>query len=159
VASPTPSVTATPSSAAPQPALGPDCTDAEIQVRTEVGPTSATTTKLVYGGTFVLRLQISNISNRSCTRDVGSIAEELLIKQGSKKIWSSDDCVSDSQMPHDVRTFHPGALIAAVVRWSSYEDDPTSCKNSSTPAPVGTYQLIGRVGTKLSAPTSFTIQH
>jgi hypothetical protein len=138
--------------------LGVDCIDSEVLVTTSIVPTSPGAGKLQYGGTFILKLQIQNTSSRTCSRDVGSVAEELMIKHGSTKIWSSDDCTSGGPKPHDVRTFHPGDAVSATIQWSSYDITTNSCKASSTPAPPGSYDLIGRVGTKTSSPKAFEIQ-
>jgi hypothetical protein len=138
--------------------LGANCADSEVLVTTSIVPTAPGAGKLQYGGTFILKLQIQNTSSRTCTRDVGSTAEELEVKQGSTKIWSSDDCSSGGPKPHDVRTFHPGDAVSATIQWSSYDISGRSCKASSTPAAVGTYDLIGRVGTKSSSPKEFKIQ-
>ena len=135
-----------------------DCTDTDISVRVSISPTSATTTKLQYGGTFLLKLVIANTSDHACTRDVGAVPEQVLIEHGTTKIWSSDDCTSSTARAHDVRTFNPADAISAQVSWSSYEITTSTCKRSPTPAAVGAYQLIGRVGTKYSTPTAFTIQ-
>ena len=157
-----PSTVVTPATTPPvsessAPATSGTCTDAEMQVRAVISTTSTTTGKLQYGGTFTVKLQIANISARTCTRDVGSVPEELRIEQGSTKIWSSDDCVTASGKAHDTRTFHPGDAITAQVKWSSYDITTTTCVKSTTPAAAGSYELVGRLGTKLSAPTKFTI--
>ena len=164
-ASPSATATATASTApptagpSPKPStLGAGCVDSEVLVTTSIVPTSPGAGKLQYGGTFILKLQIQNTSARTCTRDVGSEAEELMIKRGSTKIWSSDDCSSGGPKPHDVRTFHPGDAVSATIQWSSYDITTNSCKASSTPAPPGSYDLIGRVGTKTSSPKAFEIQ-
>jgi hypothetical protein len=138
--------------------LGAGCVDPEVLVTTSIVPTSPGAGKLQYGGTFILKLQIQNTSSRTCTRDVGSVAEELMIKHGSTKIWSSDDCSSGVPKPHDVRTFHPGDAVSVTIQWSSYDITTNSCKASSTPAPAGSYDLIGRVGTKTGSPKAFEIQ-
>jgi hypothetical protein len=138
--------------------LGANCGDSEVLVTTSIVPTSPGAGKLQYGGTFILKLQIQNTSSRTCTRDVGSVTEELMIRQGSTKIWSSDDCSSGGPKPHDVRTFHPGDAVSATIQWSSYDITTNGCKASSTPAPPGSYDLIGRVGTKTSSPKAFEIQ-
>jgi hypothetical protein len=143
--------------AAPSTPLGAGCTDAEIAVQTAIMSTSAATSKLQYGGTFMLKLEISNASQRTCTRDVGSVAEELIVERGGNEIWSSDGCHAPGGVMHDVRTFHPGDTIFAQVEWSSYNVTKPECRRLSTPAAVGTYQLVGRLGTKTSAPTSFEI--
>jgi hypothetical protein len=156
-----PTVTTTPPSAGPSPkpsTLGVDCVDSEVLVTTSIVPTSPGAGKLQYGGTFILKLQIQNTSSRTCARDVGSVAEELMIKHGSTKIWSSDDCTSGGPKPHDVRTFHPGDAVSATIQWSSYDITTNGCKASSTPAQPGSYDLIGRVGTKTSNPKAFEIQ-
>lgn len=159
--------TTKPTTATAPPAVGPSpnastsgagCLDSEVLVTTSIGPTSPTAGKLQYGGTFILKLQIQNMSSRTCTRDVGSMAEELMIKHGTTLIWSSDDCSSGAPLPHDVRTFHPGDAVSATIQWSSYDITTHSCKASSTPAPPGSYDLIGRVGTKTSSPKAFEIQ-
>src|SRR5262249_18032907 len=139
--------------------LGAGCTDGEIAVKTAIMSTSATTSKLQYGGTFMLKLEISNASQRTCTRDVGSVAEELIVRHSGSEVWSSDGCPATGGITHDVRTFHPGDTIFAQVEWSSYNVTKPECRRNSTPAPVGTYQLVGRLGTKVSAPTSFDIVH
>lgn len=154
-----PTASTAPPTAGPSPkASGADCVDSEILVTTSIGPTSPTAGKLQYGGTFILKLQIQNTSSRTCTRDVGSVAEELMIKHGDALIWSSDDCSSGGPKPHDVRTFHPGDAVSATVQWSSYDITTRGCKASATPAPAGSYDLIGRVGTKTSIPKAFEIQ-
>jgi hypothetical protein len=76
---------------------------------------------------------------------------------GSTKTWSSDDCTSGGPVPHDVRTFDPGDAVSATVEWSSYEITTNGCGRSSTPAAPGSYDLIGRFGTKTSSPKPFTI--
>jgi hypothetical protein len=157
-ATPTASTTPTVRPSARPSTLGVDCVDSEVLVTTSIVPTSPGAGKLQYGGTFILKLQIQNTSSRTCSRDVGSVAEELMIKHGSTKIWSSDDCTSGGPKPHDVRTFHPGDAVSATIQWSSYDITTNSCKASSTPAPPGSYDLIGRVGTKTSSPKAFEIQ-
>jgi hypothetical protein len=127
---------------------GGTCTDTQIQVTPVIASTSASTSRLELGGTFDLRLKIRNISDTTCRRDVGTIAEELRITKGSTKIWSSDDCVHPKTPAHDIRTFGPGIEIYAEVKWDSYDITTTTCKKSSDPAPQGKYTLTGRVGTK-----------
>ena len=159
-ATPTTSASTPTPKASPKPStLGVDCADSEVLVTTSIVPTAPGAGKLQYVGTFILKLQIQNTSARTCTRDVGSEAEELEIKHGSTRTWSSDDCSSGGPKPHDVRTFHPGDAVSATVQWSSYDITTHGCKASSTPAAVGTYDLIGRVGTKSSSPKSFKIQN
>jgi len=120
--------------------------------------TAANTSKLQLGGTFDIKLKIQNISARTCTRDVGTVPEELYIIRGKTKIWSSDDCGPTPGTAHDVRSFKPGVLIYAELKWSSYDITTHNCKKGTTPAAADSYDLFARVGTKTSAPVKFTIE-
>lgn len=136
----------------------PVCSDQDIQVTATIESTSATESQLQYGGTFALKLKVKNVSDHTCTRDVGTEPEELKIMQGSRKIWSSDDCDgATGAKKHDVRTFGPNILIFAALTWNSYLNTAKSCTKGTTPAAKGTYQLYGRVGTATSKATEFKI--
>lgn len=125
----------------------PTCTDDQIRVTPVISSTSASTSSLVHGGTFDLKLKIRNVSTTTCRRDVGSNPEELRVTQGNTVIWSSDACARAGGKVHDVRTFGPDVEIYAEVSWNSYIITTTGCAKSSHPAPAGTYSLVGRVGT------------
>jgi len=153
--SPEPSTPPTSAPAAPRPSG--ECDDSELTVTVAIQSTSATVTRLQYGGTFAVSLAVKNSSKRTCTRDVGSVPEELIIKSGPTKIWSSDDCASPERVQHDVRTFHPGDVVVATVKWSSFSITANGCTKATTPAPVGTYTVTGRVDTKFSTPVTFKI--
>jgi hypothetical protein len=145
----------------PSPTLSPTgittCTDDQIKVTPVITSTSPTSSKLVHGGTFDLKLKIRNVSTVTCRRDVGSVPEELFITNASDaEIWSSDACAKAGGKTHDVRTFAPDIEIYAEVQWSSYNIADGGCAKSPTPAPVGTYTLTGRVGTA-SSTVPFTI--
>lgn len=126
-----------------------------MKITATIESTSSTTTKLQVGGTFALTMRISNISPRTCTRDVGAMPEELMVKQGTKTVWSSDDCPAKDATPHDIRTFHPGDLISANVLWNTFKTVHSCAKGSA--AKTGTYQVTGRVGTAHSSPVTFKI--
>jgi hypothetical protein len=129
-------------------------------VSATIESSSASVSRLQLGGTFVLKLKIQNVSTRACSRDVGSDPEELRITHGSTKIWSSDDCDgATGAKKHDVRTFQPNIMIQAQLTWNSYLNTATSCTKGKTAAPVGTYQLYGRLDTAESKATEFKIQN
>jgi hypothetical protein len=127
------------------------CTDAElaVTVTTEGGRVEFAQ------GTYVrIFLKIENIGTRGCARDVGATAQELRIAQGAVKLWSSDDCGAGTGS--DVRTLRPGEQIDQFnVTWNGRAS--TDCQTKPLPAP-GTYQLIGRFGTRWSEPVSLTIR-
>ncbi|MGC4859014.1 hypothetical protein [Micromonospora sp. DT41] len=128
------------------------CTDAEISVTSVVRSTS------VQRGTVVdLQLKIKNTSDRTCSRNVGADLQEIFIKSGAEKVWSSDTC--GKAQGSDVQSFTPGFERSYQVGWNGR--DATRCDGSGLAAgpfpPVGTYQVFARVGTKLSAPVKLTI--
>jgi hypothetical protein len=147
-------------SAPPSPSVSgsdvPMCTDAQIRVTPVISSTSATTSRLVLGGTYDLKLKIRNVSTTTCRRDVGSVPEELSIANAQHtQIWSSDSCPVAGGKTSDIRTFAPNIEIYADVKWSSY-DNEDHCTKAKNPAPAGKYTLTGRVGTK-TATVPFTI--
>lgn len=136
------------------------CTDAEMQVTTVITSTAQNTSKLQFGGTFDLKLKIRNLSDRACTRDVGSVPEELrVLDKKGHKVWSSDDCSPGKAKAHNVKAFAAGIEIYAELTWNTYHIAPNVCSKSATPAARGTYTLIGRLGSKTSKPLPFTIEN
>ncbi|WP_036376984.1 hypothetical protein [Micromonospora sp. ATCC 39149] len=127
------------------------CTDAEISVTPVVLPTSA------QQGTVVrLQLKIKNRSDRTCSRDVGADFQELFVKSGAEKVWSSDTC--GNVKGSDVQSFTPGFERSYQVDWNGR--DTSRCKdglaNGQFP-PAGAYQVFGRLDTKLSEPVKLSI--
>ena len=128
------------------------CTDAEISVTSVARPTS------VQRGALVdLQLKIKNTSNRTCSRNVGADLQEIFIKSGAEKIWSSDTC--GKAQGSDVQSFTPGFERSYQVAWNGR--DTTRCDGSGLAAgpfpPAGAYQVFARVGTKLSPAVKITI--
>ncbi|PWR05274.1 hypothetical protein DKT68_27890 [Micromonospora acroterricola] len=128
------------------------CTDTEISVTSVARPTS-----VQRGAVVDLQLKIKNISDRTCSRNVGADLQEIFIKSGAEKVWSSDTCgkVEGS----DVQSFTPNFERAYEVGWNGR--DTTRCDGGGLAAgpfpPAGTYQVFARVGTKHSAPVKITI--
>ncbi|MBQ0903542.1 hypothetical protein [Micromonospora sp. U21] len=128
------------------------CTDAEISVTSVARPTS------VQRGVVVdLQLKIKNTSDRTCSRNVGADLQEIFIKSGAEKVWSSDTC--GKVKGSDVQSFTPGFERAYEVGWNGR--DTSRCDSGGLAAgpfpPAGTYQVFARVGTKHSAPVKITI--
>lgn len=160
-----PSVAASPSAPPPTPTASgvvggtPACSDKDVKIWPEISSTDPQVTRLRYGGSFRIRLNIKNISDHTCTRDVGAAPEELYIMSGKTQIWSSNKCGRDTAVgkAHDVRTFQPGVQIYAELVWSSYDLTSNGCAKSPNPANLGTYDLYAGLGTKISPPVKFTI--
>ncbi|MFC5925345.1 hypothetical protein [Micromonospora vulcania] len=128
------------------------CTNAEISVVSVAQPTS------VQRGAMVdLQLRIKNTSERTCSRDVGADVQEIFIKSGAEKVWSSDTC--GKVQGTDVQSFTPNFERSYEVGWNGR--DTTRCDKSGLAAgpfpAAGTYQVFARVGTKLSEPVKLTI--
>ncbi|WP_410814624.1 hypothetical protein [Micromonospora sp. 067-2] len=128
------------------------CTDAEISVISVAQPTS-----VQRGAVVDLELKIKNTADRTCSRNVGADLQEIFIKSGAEKIWSSDTC--GKVQGSDVQSFTPNFERSYQVGWNGR--DTTRCDTNGLAAgpfpPAGTYQVFARVGTKLSAPAKITI--
>ena len=136
---------------APPPPGEEACSDSEISVIPVPERTS-----FKRGVTIQLRLKIKNISNRTCSRDVGADLQEIYIRLGVKLVWSSDTC--STVRANDVESFPPSLERDYQVPWNGR--DVSRCANgaASGDAPeAGEYQLFGRLGTKHSDPVRLTI--
>jgi hypothetical protein len=145
--SPPPSTAAAGAAASPAPNTG-ECTDAEMLV-TPV-PESATVRQ---GAHVRLTMKIRNTSNRSCSRDVGADMQELYLQQNGVKVWSSDAC--ERRRGNDVLTFPPSHEVSYYVIWDG-KSTAQGCTNRPV-APRGAYQVIGRLGTRVSNPVNLTV--
>lgn len=134
------------------PPAGPEvCTDEEMSVTPIPSRTS-----MKVGMTIEIRLRIKNVSGRTCLRDVGGDPQEVYLRLGGEKVWSSDTC--GRARGSDLRPFTPGLEHEYRVAWNGRKS--TSCEGDAANGPyaaAGTYQLFGRVGTKLSEPVMLTI--
>jgi len=160
VVSPSVSPSASPSSSATaaasdEPVDPRACTDAELKVTAK--PVATTVNR---GTSLLIYLLIKNVSDRTCTRDIGPDLQELRVVQGAERIWSSDDC--DPPRGSNVHTFQQGLEVSFNVEWNGKMS--TSCSTTvkrtpTGPAPdPGKYQVVGRVGTKLSDAVTLTIK-
>ncbi len=130
-------------------------TDAELRIIAKPTVTAANR-----GQNVLIYLYIKNISDRTCTRDIGPDLQELRIVEGADKIWSSDDC--GTARGSSPRSFVPNFEVSFNVDWNGKMS--TTCSGSGTsrapsgPLPdAGRYQVLGRVGTAQSKPFTLTI--
>jgi hypothetical protein len=139
--------------AGPGPVAGPadpsieTCTDAELQLTPSV--------QRITRGTFAyeLTLKIRNTSTRNCKRDIGSTPQELHVTQNGPTLWSSDSCPA-AQGQSNVATLGAGIEYAYQIGWDGTSG--TTCTGGH-PLPAGTYQIVAKLDTKVSAPAAFTI--
>lgn len=143
------------SSPTPPPVADGACTDADLKI--SVAPAKTT---MAQGTEIIIRLLIKNISNRTCTRDIGPDPQEVRIVLGTEKLWSSDDCGGPTT-GSDVKTFTPNLERSFETLWNGHTSvscSPTQKRTPTGPTPsAGEYQLIGRVGTDLSEPLTIKI--
>ncbi|MBQ1042810.1 MULTISPECIES: hypothetical protein [unclassified Micromonospora] len=128
-----------------------NCTDSELLVTPVAVPATAQR-----GTVVTLRLKVKNVSNRTCSRDVGADLQELYLKAGADKIWSSDTCGTGKGS--DPQSFTPNFERSYELVWNGRRDN--RCANgvaSGEFAAIGAYQVFARVGTKISEPVKLTI--
>ncbi|SCE73880.1 hypothetical protein GA0074695_0724 [Micromonospora viridifaciens] len=127
------------------------CTDSEIRVTPVALPATAQ-----HGTVVTLRLKIKNVSERTCSRDVGADLQELYVKAGAERVWSSDTCGTGKGS--DVQSFTPNFERFYELGWNSrYSDKCADGLAAGKFVPAGTYQVFARVGSKISDPVKLTI--
>jgi hypothetical protein len=126
------------------------CADAELSVTPEPEVTSAR-----QGVPVRLMIKIKNVSARTCVRDLGAEMQEIYLQQGTTKQWSSDACIKRGAPGSDVRTFPPSHEFSYWVIWDG-KTTAQGCENQQWLA-KGAYQIVGRLGTKVSDPVAFTV--
>ncbi|WP_091673205.1 hypothetical protein [Micromonospora auratinigra] len=127
------------------------CADSEIKVTAEAVPSS-----VQQGAVVTLRLKIQNVSNRTCSRDVGADLQELYVKAGADKVWSSDTC--GTQKGSDVQSFTPDFVRSYELGWNGRDTSRCNAGLAAGPyAPIGSYQVFARVGTRISEPVKLTV--
>ena len=99
-------------------------------------------------------MRIANASDKACKRDVGALANTLIIKQGGTNFWSSDDCNPGGNA--QVQTLQPGQSYSVSVVWRGYASQP-GCPTNVAAGAAGSYSLTGRNGKVDSAPSAFTL--
>ena len=126
------------------------CTDDQIAVTVTASPSPG-----VVGGTFTFNINVASKATEWCSRDLGPGAQEIRVLHDGAVLFSSDDC--DAKKSSDVRSFAAGDAVRYRFVWSSFRATPHTCAAAANPAPAGTYQVVARVGSKVSGPTDFTI--
>ncbi|WP_214401867.1 hypothetical protein, partial [Pseudonocardia lacus] len=128
------------------PATGPaPCANAALAVTTEVDPQVNRV-----GGTAVLRLVVTNVSDRPCLRDLDAARQEIVVwGVDGARLWSSNDCSRAAGA--DLRTLVPGQPAAFAVTWVGRTSTP-GCRGTRTTVPVGTYNVMTRVDDVISPP-------
>jgi hypothetical protein len=154
VATPTPPLVPTPTTAVappavPDPVAGGPCTDDMIglQVRT---PRSA-----AVGSKPTFELLVSNVSAVPCVRALDKGFQELrLFDLAGNRIWGSNDCFPEASS--DPRTLAPGEVVTIPLVWGGLTSELT-CTAARVAPPAGNYVVRGRLDTKTSPDAPFTL--
>jgi hypothetical protein len=136
----------------PKPTPAPEpCTDA--QLRLTVSPAQPA---YLVGQAPVLRLQVRNVATLSCTRDLGAALQEVLLYQGTQRLWSSNDCYPEGA--RDLELMRPGVVHTFSVTWSGLGSQP-KCFGTRTRVGAGSYALVGRLGSLVSPRAPLTLRN
>jgi hypothetical protein len=153
VPTPAPPASAPPASGAPGsagPVAGGPCSDDMIAVGVRPQTPSAPV-----GGKPTFDLVVANVSPVACVRVLDKALQEIVLLDGAgNRIWGSNDCFPETGS--DTRTLQPGESAVFPVLWSGLSSAPGCTAQRVTPAP-GSYLLRGRLDTKPSGDTPFTL--
>jgi hypothetical protein len=102
-----------------------------------------------------ITFSVENVSDKTCSRDIGQGANELQITSGGAQVWSSDDCNPGGEEAVD--NLKPGDRFVQTVTWPRIES-AEGCPTPQQDAPPGTYQVIARNGEVISEPAAFSLE-
>jgi hypothetical protein len=107
------------------------------------------------GARPLLKLQITNVGTVPCTRDVSrNLREILVLAPDGTRLWSSNDCYGPPQQ--DVRVLPVNQSVTFSVNWAGRTSAP-GCPLDRKTVPAGTYQVVGRLGPLIGAPTQLVL--
>ena len=125
------------------------CTDSEVSVKISMPK------KVVkVGAGSDLLMKVTNTSDRTCRRDVGSGANEVTIISGPAHVWSTDDCSPGSESNYV--KLKPNQSWSVKVVWNGKLSAP-NCQVLTT-AKYGAYWAHARNGAELSSGVRFVVQ-
>jgi hypothetical protein len=140
----TPTTPAAPTTSKPTPPAPAPKACADSALRLTVAPQQAA---YRVGQTPVLDLRVRNVSTVACVRDLGAALQEIVLYQGSQRLWSSNDCYPEGA--RDSQVLRAGAVESFSVTWSGLGSRP-KCAGTRTRVGAGSYTLVGRLGSLVS---------
>ncbi|SIR66762.1 hypothetical protein [Williamsia sterculiae] len=104
----------------------------------------------------VFTLVVTNAGLAECTRDVGKDMQNVVVRTLDKSyyIWSATDCAPISEVNNQV--LKPAQQFKDTITWSANTSNP-GCTNPRKPVGPGSYQAVGKIGEKESAPITFNV--
>lgn len=108
------------------------------------------------GNQPVFTLVTTNAGLAACTRDVGKAAQNVIVRSldGTRTLWSARDCSPINTVNNQV--LQPQQQVKDTITWSGTTSTP-GCDKPRVQVPVGSYQAIGKIGEKESAPITFNV--
>lgn len=104
----------------------------------------------------IFTIVVTNAGLADCTRDVGKDMQNVTVRSldGTRYIWSATDCSPIATVNN--QTLKPAQQFRDTIVWSGTTSTP-GCKTPRVVAPAGSYQAVGNLGTKVSAPITFNV--
>ena len=149
-AEPSPSTSVSTANPTQTATTGVACTDADIEVTVE--PDKGTT--FPAGSPITFTMSVKNISQAACDRNVGTKPNTVLVKSGSERVWSSDDCAPAGQ--DDIKSINPGDAYQLNATWDQ-KLSQAGCPSGQPSAKSGGYDLTGINDQVESKSVAFTI--
>jgi hypothetical protein len=107
------------------------------------------------GARPLLRLLVTNVGPVPCTRDVSrNLREIVVLAPDGSRLWSSNDCYGPPAQ--DVRLLAVNEPVQFSVNWAGRTSVP-GCPLDRKTVQAGTYQVVGRLGPLVGAPTPLTL--
>ncbi|QTI68741.1 hypothetical protein [Gordonia polyisoprenivorans] len=106
------------------------------------------------GSQPVFTIVVTNAGLSACARDVGKAAQNVIVRtlDGTRTLWTASDCSQINTANNQV--LQPQQQVKDTITWSGTTSNP-GCDKPRTPVPAGSYQAIGKLGEKESAPITF----
>ena len=105
------------------------------------------------GQGLTMDMVAKNISDSTCTRDLGSGANEVTITSGPALVWSTDHC--NTSTASDIRSLKPGEMWKVNLIWDGHISG-TGCQILGE-AQHGAYWAHARNGKVMSKPLRFVV--
>jgi hypothetical protein len=104
----------------------------------------------------LLRLAVTNKGPVPCIRDLGRQLREMVIlsADGQQRLWSSNDCYGPPGA--EVKTIQPNETLSFTLNWAGRTSEP-GCPEKRVTVPAGTYQLVGKLGPLVGAPSPLVL--
>ena len=146
---PKPTITAVPAVDPTKRSVAGTCRDADMKV-------SVSSAKHVaaVGQGLSVTFKVTNKSNKTCTRDLGSGANEVTITSGPALVWSTDHC--NPSTASDVQSLAPGKSWSVNVIWDGKISE-AKCQLMGK-AQHGAYWVHAHNGTVQAHAMRFVVQ-